>query len=677
MSRSSLLRSVLLSWGLLCAVVLWDNRDLLREARYEQSDDAANALSIDKAKHGREIYGNYSRFNFRHPGPAFAYVYAAGEGILEDALGVVSPRQNAHQLTSILLQAAFLALAIGLAASHTPSPGKAACLLAGLALAHFAFVQGAFSETWPPLALMMPFAAFVVAAASVCTGRTEDAVWLALCGAFLLHGHVAQPLFVGGLVLAVMAVLAARRLRGIQVRGLTATRWAALGVFAALTALPWVLDACRGRESNLFNIWQHIRQSSGDPLRPGWAASVAYTLSYFCYCPNQDPWFAPGAAGTLGSFARANLPGIVAAGSGLAAAGVAVWSARARTDAGSVFVRWLAGLCALAACLAVVWARRQDGGLTFFNSLFLFGLMGVVWWIPFLGLADRLRVPGLACALALLGCLLCVQPVDYGRAPAYMEPNGLGREAEAKVARWLAQGAHPQRAKLLVFEHDDWDAAVTVAAALNRRGVRAYVPGSDYGIWTHMFGEDHVLQTLEEAHAVGPFDWWRPARPRRAGQWLADEPESGIAPRPRAFPVTLDLQDPGDVLGLSGPEPGIRWTESRVVLMRLWTEPAPSDVRIRIDASALPLERGESQRVQLLVNGTRLKGLTVTGRAVYSFVVPRAVWNQGASPGRVDLAWGLPDSARLSAQPHAVEKDGRLLGICLHSVVFESVGALR
>src|SRR5690242_4267503 len=70
----------------------------------EVGDGASNALQIDNAKGGTEIYGNYSRFGFNHPGPAFWYVYAAGEYLLHDLTGVVPTPHNAHSLASLALQ---------------------------------------------------------------------------------------------------------------------------------------------------------------------------------------------------------------------------------------------------------------------------------------------------------------------------------------------------------------------------------------------------------------------------------------------------------------------------------------------------------------------------------------------------------------------------------------------
>lgn len=59
--------------------------------------------------------------------------------------------------------------------------------------------EATFLSLWPPRVLTIPFFCLVVSAASVGTGRGRDLPLLALVGSALLHGHVAQPLFVAPL----------------------------------------------------------------------------------------------------------------------------------------------------------------------------------------------------------------------------------------------------------------------------------------------------------------------------------------------------------------------------------------------------------------------------------------------------------------------------------------------
>ncbi len=65
---------------------------------FEVGDFAANALQIEHAKHLSEWLGNYSRFGFHHPGPAFFYVYAIGDLVFRDLLHLVQAPANAYLL---------------------------------------------------------------------------------------------------------------------------------------------------------------------------------------------------------------------------------------------------------------------------------------------------------------------------------------------------------------------------------------------------------------------------------------------------------------------------------------------------------------------------------------------------------------------------------------------------
>ena len=57
--------------GLLVLVVLVvRNQEVLFHRQWEEGDFALNSILIDRARHFRLLVGNYSRFEFNHPGPA-------------------------------------------------------------------------------------------------------------------------------------------------------------------------------------------------------------------------------------------------------------------------------------------------------------------------------------------------------------------------------------------------------------------------------------------------------------------------------------------------------------------------------------------------------------------------------------------------------------------------------
>ncbi|HEX2101351.1 MAG TPA: hypothetical protein VHF69_11835, partial [Candidatus Synoicihabitans sp.] len=180
----------------LTALVVFANRELLfRTEIHETSDFAVNALQIERAKHFQEQYGNYSRYHFNHPGPAFFYVYALAEIVLHDWLHLVPSPHNAHVFGGIVLQGAFFAIGLMILSQLLE---RRAVLTVGLLLGalHFAAADHAFASIWPPHVLLMPFFTFLAATAAVAVGRLRVLPWLVLSGCFLAHGHVAQPLFV-------------------------------------------------------------------------------------------------------------------------------------------------------------------------------------------------------------------------------------------------------------------------------------------------------------------------------------------------------------------------------------------------------------------------------------------------------------------------------------------------
>jgi hypothetical protein len=188
---------------------------------YEGGDFAANALQIRQAKVFHELYGNYSRFGFHHPGPAFFYAYALGEVVLFDALKIVPAPYNAHAITGILIQALFFTWTLAIIGRRVRRPLVLPLLLA-FAAVHFSIVNlsipgSAFESIWPPYVLLCPFLRFVVASASVASGGVKDLVPCVLAGCVLVHSHVAQPLFVVPLFVIAYATLSFRP-RSVRVR---------------------------------------------------------------------------------------------------------------------------------------------------------------------------------------------------------------------------------------------------------------------------------------------------------------------------------------------------------------------------------------------------------------------------------------------------------------------------
>jgi hypothetical protein len=143
-------------------------------------------------------------------------------------------------------------------------------LLLVLAALHFDMVNfnipdSAFQSIWPPHVLLFPFLCFLVAGASVASGEVGDLIPLVLSGCLLVHGHVAQPLFVVSLTFLTYIALCWRDGRSIlrQVNSSPYVHASAVGILT-IFLLPLVLDAFRGQQSNLHLILGHLFQHSAD-----------------------------------------------------------------------------------------------------------------------------------------------------------------------------------------------------------------------------------------------------------------------------------------------------------------------------------------------------------------------------------------------------------------------------
>ena len=202
--------TLLLALGIALWLVANSADFLFRQAYAPVWDSAANGLSILRAKHWAQLYGPYSRWGFYHPGPALFYVQAFGEWLFYDVLHWVRAPFAGQTLAHAAVMSGFFVAALGTFARWTPAGRRRWWFLCGalaLAVPHFAGMgripsydvlrgPSAFLSTWSAHALVLPFLCLLAAGASVAAGRGEDLPTLALASGYLLHLHVAQPMFV-------------------------------------------------------------------------------------------------------------------------------------------------------------------------------------------------------------------------------------------------------------------------------------------------------------------------------------------------------------------------------------------------------------------------------------------------------------------------------------------------
>ncbi|HUR59198.1 MAG TPA: hypothetical protein VM029_15890, partial [Opitutaceae bacterium] len=476
------------------AVTFLHHESFFAAPYHEEGDSAANALQIERAKQGRELHGNYSRFQFHHPGPAFFYCYALGEWVLHDVTRIAPAPRNAHVYAGALLQLAFYAMAIALVARHARQP----LLVAGLAVAagtlHLSHVDRVFFSIWPPDVLLMPFLCFIAACANVALDDRQTLPVLVIAGGFLVHGHVAQLLFVP--TLAAIALGLGWR-AGMRRPPLHRASPAGALVLLAIFLLPLALDLLGGHASNANDIRLHLRYNSetGQTL---WQAILCY-VAYFAGLPDPSIFNELNAAAYAPLRERGWLLALW-----LAMLAIAVWrSCSPRRDdetaaTATPFLRRLLWFWVGGSVLTVVWAVRQEGGLTSFNSHFNHTLVHIIAFAFILAVSQWLRplprqLPALVAVAAVAAFALGVhyQPADDRR----------GDEVAARLPALLQADPKPAAAKLITFPPDEWYEAVTLARALQRVGLTFYVDPE----WRFMFGEDHVFTA--DPHAVALSEW--------------------------------------------------------------------------------------------------------------------------------------------------------------------------
>lgn len=640
-------------------------------AIFEAGDDAANALQILRAKHGVETLGNYSRFGFHHPGPAFFYVYALGEIVFRDLLRVVASPGQAHVFAGVLLQSFFFAAAFRVIASHRQSV-RLVLLAAAVGLVHFRLAERAFLSTWPPHQLLMPFLCLIVAASSVAVGRLRDLPLLVLASGFLIHGHISQPLFVGSIWLATGALFwhrtratRARRSRFADLRPI----WISVGI-AAVFAVPLLVELARGRSGNFAPIVSHLLHYKGEYKTLN--QSLYYFAQFFTYWPYQtEP------SGDWHTFAVKNFATVafwfvvVACGARLAIllqrAGSSSFSRREAR-----FWTALGVMTSVAVAASIVWGVKMDGPMWSFNGFINYAIIFLLLIAPVLliDLTSRLRttrfpIPEAAALLAMV-----LLPSAH---PVQMQELSKDFGMDNHAVRLLIGADRPAKRQLLWHSYTVWIQTPSLALGLARRGI-------DYGVrpeFTLLCGKDHLGDPAESLR-----------NPRTNAAWLlGTKPEllasfdevidlghgcfaqqwqkvRRIAPGTE-IPLTNDRVFAG---GFSGAEEGFRWTVGPRSCIFLPLASADREVTVRFKLH--PLVDGRSklvQRVRVSAATTPLTEWSVAGAGEFLAVIPAAVLQQQVDEfGGVVLNLDMPDAC--TPQSLGMNTDARLLAVGIHAL---------
>jgi hypothetical protein len=269
------------------------NRFLFTTRLYEQGDAGANSILIEQAKHFTLLVGNYSREGFNHPGPAYMYVQAFGEYLFQDALHVVPTGWNAHMLGVFALDSAFVALAAGVVYGWTRSlRGAAICFAVFIAFA--VAYPPIVNSDWMPYLYVPTYVVFVITAASVAAGRSQDAWIFALSGWFLIHGQACFLFFVPVLTLVALAAVLWPRRRALRAWAGSVFHdqrrvWVPVAVISGVFAFPIVLNLVLHWPGDFgrYISYGASSQAGGHSLH----RIVLYALWF--WWPHRHAWLAP------------------------------------------------------------------------------------------------------------------------------------------------------------------------------------------------------------------------------------------------------------------------------------------------------------------------------------------------------------------------------------------------
>lgn len=642
---------------------------LFQQPWHEHSDYAVNALQIGRAAELREIHGNYSRFGFYHPGPAFFYVYALSERILHDGLGWLPSPHNAHALAGLALQCFFFAAALTVASAWIRRPLFIPLALLAAAV-HFGFAEYAFIDIWPPRVLLMPFLCFLVSAGSVSAGRIRHLPLMVLAGCFLVHGHVAQPLFVVPVFLCAYAMFwwhARHSRRDLAAAGGSVRTAHILSLACiALFLVPLVADLLAGAQSNFAQILG-ILQVHSNQRKSVWKA-LLYFCAFFSYLRTPEeflPEHGPGRA----DFMAERYGYYLVWGAVLAVAiACVVRSFGQRSTEERTFVLRFAGILLLTFGLSLCWGVLQMGAMFSYNGYFYFATLYGILLLLCAGLST-LAVPKPRIVAAVVCIAAALFAWNWRRTPSHIDytSNSIVTGVQAAALADPSRGT----VKHLLFDPPEWSDAVSVALALKRAGVDfsanlewgpKFDPGA--GFEPSAPGFDYAGHSIWRLSRRGPPDEGHPivGHLRVYFEPLPLDPVNTVIHCGEGRNLELYA-----LFGFGTPNgPGV-WTARPYAGLGFLSSPTAADVLVTITAEPFALRNTPAaQSMALRVNGHEVMACTFTSRRAVTARIPAAIWN---STPQVTMVLHLPDAL----YPHRTKlpKDPRLVGLRIETIAFQ------
>ncbi len=618
---------------LFAAAVLAINAHWWRVPITEGGDFAANSLQVYHAKMFRELLGNYSRWQFHHPGPVYFYLFAAGEYLFYDLLHIVPAPANAQFLTVLLVNTALLFGSIEIFARHFSSALFRPLALGAAVLLIFevnhAQPGSALVSLWMPHVALFAFLFFASACASVAAGRIGHLPLVALGAMLLVHLHMAQFLFAGVMSLGACAALAAGR-RDFRQHARTIALSAGIVI---LFLAPIGLELVLHKPNNLDYLRAYLEKYPNP--NQGIAVAARYLLGFLTFSPDIDRRVYAPASG-LAAQAAAN-PLVVAYWL-LFAAGLcmAVAMAVRCPKLLSRFTWIVLAECAVISVLFLYWANRITGEMFNFNGFFFYAihLLGLFLIAGTVSSWQATFRPGLRrwCRLVWAVALLSIVAV----AGEFRNPDQ-GNPAIQKISEQLRS---PDRYELL-FQHDDWQTAVGVANRLARRRQDFCVTGN----WGFMFGYEYVCAPA--------------AAPRKVV--ITQSAAYELGSQPLKLPVTIDMEEVAARKdGFYAPEGDHCWSRRTASLaFGLDRDAGAAAYRVTLTGSVLP-----ERPVQVSLNGRRVGVADGIWKSSVSFVAG----GDALRPGEINrLTFDTANSGPIAG-------DARELGFSLMDVRIEAVG---
>ena len=651
---------VLATWlpaSVFLLVILIVNRNLFSVPIFEYADFAANELQVESARHFRELLGNYSRWGFHHPGPAFFYLYALGEKLLHDWLHLVPSEMNADILCMVVLNTAFLFGTIFVIAGFCRSRWFPAIALAlslfFLYVVNRAIPGSALVSVWPPYVLLFCFLFFVTTCAALASGQSSQLPWVVLSGLILIHGHVAQPLFVGVLGMCAIATFWWRFGRAMGGKVFLRANSRRLGVCVALIvifSLPIVADAMLHKDNNLRAILHHMALHPGLQQLP--MQSLKYLATFFVFVPDPEIVLKNPSARLL---ARGiSQPYVVAywiVGALLVAAAIGARSRKHKKI--SQFTAYSIFQIIVVCGLFYYWTLKMTGALFTFNGYFFFALQLFALLVLAAFVLDAFELN--ARPAAALG--LCVLlPLAAFAAPRGFSNAVVGDPPTDRLVKHLPP--NDGTVYHLTFAQADWMTMAGVASRMTHEHESFCVDD----LWAFPFGRDKVCRQF-----AGTKNLILTHAPRACvfpcKILTQDQFELEVEPYPQLkLPFTIKPDDLSSLnkgfnefLGTQGPV----WSKGlATIYFRVAPDAAAARARLKLFGSANP---GRPARISL--NGQPL-GTVDPGHDVTGFALPQ----NALIAGENRLTIQVDNPLEQTGDP---QNDPRVLGFSFLKAEFE------